>query len=247
MNKFLCVSAVPVAASHLTDPLETAIGWQSELEHDVTECESNETTKSFSMAARLNADALVKFLRGESDKAVQLFQQALTKPFEAVHYPILKSLLWLNILNDDHSTVETNILMQQNVYHNLTLAREAALKIRQSSAVPSIFDLPLQRKICTDPFYDYNRAGKQTITNWHEQYLDLLKRSITNYLYRENYDFCDKNNASLACASGWDITQGSAPFWQVQQFQKMASASPEDALPGGHTVCNVYFHHVLRQ
>ena len=102
-------------------------------------------------------------------------------------------------------------------------------EVEASSGV-SVYDLPVQRRICEHPMYDSQRgrhrsalAGADASTRWRRRYFDLLQRSLLRYLTRDLTEdvnvyrggdadalrsSCEASAESGACEAPWHIGQG---------------------------------------
>jgi hypothetical protein len=170
----------------------------------------------------LNAQGLLFLLRGERDAAKNA-ASAFRKAWERDAQPslsrlaIAKNLWWAEMVAETPSE-ERSAAAQEEVFTTfLEIAKEYE-PAAASRAVMSIFELPLQATLCDNPFYHGGIGGSANQSNFRDRYLDLLKRSLTNYLYREQATLREQE---------WDVNQGSSGVFDF------------DIPAQGHTVMRV--------
>ena len=70
-----------------------------------------------------------------------------------------------------------------------------------------MFDVGIQRRICNHAMYDRNRhaamwEGVSEAERWRMKYLELVKKAVTNYLYRDlTEEFRDSSEAASTVPS----------------------------------------------
>jgi len=165
-----------------------------------------------------NTVGVAHFMLGHPRKSIPHFHRILKRPFSKAHLSAAKNLKWVYMsLNSPKLSSAENMLEK-------VLRKSVQAGIRPKGF--SFYDLPMQRAICSDPMYTRNReseewSGVDRARRWRLQYFDLLKKSLTNYIYRDIDDWGKqymteskdpKVCATGACESEWDPNQGAAGF-----------------------------------
>ena len=105
-----------------------------------------------------------------------------------------KTLVWIRTSQNHLLLPETERMLYR------LLARRGNNNTRrpETAATRSVFDLPMQRRICN---HHTRSPIAAAASSWRERYFDLLRRSLTNYLY------CN-SSSSTTCAAEWDLSPG---------------------------------------
>ena len=164
---------------------------------------------------RLNAAGLLALLEGRPGQALVVLREAVAQPFGDAHLAAHKNLYWAVYL--DPSAANDNDQIDA-AWSGVITAFE------RSQARPavglSIFDVGMQERICSHQMYDRNRnRGRPTdeARRWRDEYLELVKKSITDYLHRDlRAEFASSGEEATAvcdedperCESDWQIGQG---------------------------------------
>ena len=185
----------------------------------------------------LNAAGLLLLLAGHHERALAHLEAARALPFGAVHLNIDKNRHWAAHLSPepDRAYADVEIPGAELVSTFKRLAAfvdgdpDDVAEVEASSGV-SVYDLPVQRRICEHPMYDSQRgrhksalAGADASTRWRRRYFDLLQRSLLRYLTRDLTEdvnvyrggdadalrsSCEASAESGACEAPWHIGQG---------------------------------------
>lgn len=163
-----------------------------------------------------NAVGVAHFMLGCPECGVPHFERVLESPSGEWSVSAAKNLRWSYVaINSPRVTAVETIL-------NREVSRAIAIGERTKGF--TFFDFAMQRAVCEDPMYTRNRHSQEWDSvgdgkRWRVQYFDLLKKSLTNYLYRDIDDWRNKygTNAVSTCATGvceseWDPTQGASGF-----------------------------------
>eukprot|EP00908_Phaeocystis_cordata_P020248 Transcript_31911.p1 GENE.Transcript_31911~~Transcript_31911.p1 ORF type:complete len:490 (-),score=40.07 Transcript_31911:1026-2495(-) len=169
---------------------------------------------------QLNIAGLLALLEGRYDSAIGLFEEALKEPFGPVHLVAQKSLYWAIYAHPDTTSNNDHVdAAWSAVIEAFQRSRDAAVP----SEGLSIWDVGLQKQICDHPMYDRNRRarvdrGVGEADRWRTQYLDLVKKAVTDFLHRdlavEFRSSTDSETAAVChedlerCESDWHIGQG---------------------------------------
>ena len=167
---------------------------------------------------RLNAAGLLALLEGRSDEALVVLREAVAQPFGDAHLAAHKNLYWAVYLNPSAANDNEQI---DEAWSGVITAFERSQT--RSVVGVSIFDVGMQERICSHPMYDRNRnpprhgGAADEARRWREEYLELLKKSITDYLHRDlRAEFASSGEEATAvcdedperCESDWQIGQG---------------------------------------
>jgi len=169
--------------------------------------------------AEHNTAGVAEFMVGNPKTSISHFREVLvSSKFGPQHVAAAKNVRWVHMA------------MNSNLFDKATDRLEKMLKLAISSkekqSGDTFYDLALQHAICTDPMYTRNRVKQQwkgisSQRRWRMQYFDVLKKSLTNYLYRDINDwrqmFIEDTNDQNICATGgceseWDPNQGAHGF-----------------------------------
>ena len=160
-----------------------------------------------------NNAGLALFLLRNPKESIVHFHRVLTRDLGPSHLAAAKNLNWvLASLNSNRMDYASNKLVK--IFKQ---SYAAGMQVRGLS----IFDLDLQHRICTNAMHNRNRHPKEWDKvskgdRWRMQYFDLLKKSLTYYLYRDINDWAQSTitttgNASICtgslCESDWDVNQ----------------------------------------
>lgn len=99
-----------------------------------------------------------------------------------------KTLVWIR-------TSQNHLLLPETERMLYRLLARRNNNTRTAAATGSVFDLPMQRRICST-------RSPTAASSWRERYFDLLRRSLTNYLY------CNSSSSNPTCAAEWDLSPG---------------------------------------
>ena len=164
----------------------------------------------------LNRDGLLCLLQsGTVQDAAALFEQAWQRSSASLDPRALilrlasaKNLWWAEYTAEDSGSSDDREHRiddaDERIYDSWKALAKAHVQGTPMSAdapAMSVFDMPLQRRICRDPMM-FNAGGPWADPPpWRERYLDLLKRSVTNHLYREQAEVHEQV---------WDVEQGAS-------------------------------------
>jgi len=169
-------------------------------------------------SAEANLFGLANFFTNDPETSVSLLSTVLRRPFGPYHLAAAKNVHW--------------VLMASNSKGMKVAQDQIELAFRQSLSRSvhvkgsTVYDLTMQKRICNHEMYQRHRHPGQWagvgVKRWKVQYFDLLKKSITNFLYRDINDWAEQmisasGNPSVcqdssACESEWDISQGASGF-----------------------------------
>ena len=167
-------------------------------------------------ARQYNAAGLLSLLEGNLAPAMSFLRRADSEP---AHLAIRKNLYWLAYR--DPEAVDANERID-SAWSAVMSAFERSHDAGMPSKDVSMFDIGIQRRICNHAMYDRNRhaamwEGVSKAERWRMQYLELVKKAVTNYLHRDlTEEFRDSSEAASTacsedpegCESDWQIGQG---------------------------------------
>lgn len=172
---------------------------------------------------RLNAAGLLALLEGRHDEARVALRKAVAQPFGDAHLAAYKNLYWGVYLDPRAANDNEQI---DEAWNGVIAAFERSQTQHPVVGV-TIFDVGMQERICSHPMYDRNRNRRRDSTSpggateearrWRDEYLELVKKSITDYLHRDlRAEFAASGEEATAvcdedlerCESDWQIGQG---------------------------------------
>ena len=170
-------------------------------------------------ARQYNAAGLLSLLEGNLASATSLLRRAAGEPFGPATLAIQKNLYWLAYRDPENADDNERI---DSAWSAVMSAFERSHDGGMESKDVSMFDVGIQRRICNHAMYDRNRhaamwEGVSEAERWRMQYLELVKKAVTNYLHRDlTEEFRDSSEAASTacsedpegCESDWQIGQG---------------------------------------
>ena len=138
-------------------------------------------------ARQYNAAGLVSLLEGNLASAMSFLRRADSEPFGPAHLAIRKNLYWLAYRNPEAADDNERI---DSTWSAVMSAFERSHDAGMPSKDVSMFDVGIQRRICNHAMYDRNRhaamwEGVSEAERWRVQYLELVKKAVTDYLHRD--------------------------------------------------------------
>ena len=173
-----------------------------------------------------NTNGLLALLRGDVRVAEGHFRTAYRHIMPAVSkLAVAKNLWWVSMVIDGSPDWTEDDDFPENVQEEIVLPAFTAAANKHTgpnddtsfSPLLSIFDLPLQVRICHDPQYgsehgryagDGSCSGRGEPASWRERYMDLMKRSLTYHLYRAPPSSPPPPGDEVD-EHAWDVEQGS--------------------------------------
>ena len=167
-------------------------------------------------ARQYNAAGLLSLLMGNLASAMSFLRRADSEPFGPAHLAIRKNLYWLAYRDPDAAGDNDRI---DSAWSAVIDAFERSHDAGMPSTDASIFDLGIQKHICSHPMYDRNRHASMWNNmseedRWRIQYLELVKKAVTDYLHRDlTEEFRDSSEpAAMACS---EDPEGCESDWQI--------------------------------
>ena len=138
-------------------------------------------------ARQYNAAGLLSLLEGNLASAMSFLRRADSEPFGPAHLAIRKNLYWLAYRDPEAADDNERI---DSAWSAVMSAFERSHDAGMPSKDVSMFDIGIQRRICNHAMYDRNRhatmwEGVSEAERWRVQYLELVKKAVTDYLHRD--------------------------------------------------------------
>ena len=138
-------------------------------------------------ARQYNAAGLLSLLEGNLASAMSFLRRADSEPFGPAHLAIRKNLYWLAYRDPEAAEDNERI---DSAWSAVMSAFERSHDAGMPSKDVSMFDVGIQRRICNHAMYDRNRhaamwEGVSEAERWRVQYLELVKKAVTDYLHRD--------------------------------------------------------------
>lgn len=155
-------------------------------------------------ARQYNAAGLLSLLEGNLASATSLLRRADGEPFGPATLAIRKNLYWLAYRDPENTDDNVRI---DSAWSAVMNAFERSHDGGVESKDVSMFDVGIQRRICNHAMYDRNRhaamwEGVSEAERWRMKYLELVKKAVTNYLYRDlTEEFRDSSEAASTVPS----------------------------------------------
>lgn len=171
----------------------------------------------------LNTRTVQLFMRGDVSHAAHMARRAWRSRNGSTIETITaaKNLVWIQTVQNHPRLEESTSALYSLLSAHHSGANCPPPRRNDTVGVSSIFELPMQRRLCDEPAHARNLAASggggafSTLRDWRARYLDLLKRSLTDYLYQHGGG-------------------GGAPLWEI--MQKAGGHSLVQVPPYGHSL-----------